>query len=607
MKLSAAALSGLSIAAARQVLSTAVSAEESANEVTTSSNAPPVGSTPAERRSRRYTKTLKQHGQSVAPKSHGHPRHVREQGTKQPKKTKSHDDDIVLLCSTYEGAARGLCVAYCEKKNKCLDVALTSASPQQRQSCHSLKFNFQKITGLEVLPCEEAATSAAPSMSGNTVTPSSPSVPPSVAPTSDQPSRTPSLLPSSAPSEIDEVSPNCENAQVFFGESASNRLGWAVAMSNGYAVAGAARIGRSGAAYVYALDADLAGWSFQAELINPTPSALVTSAFGQAVAIDSATIFVGDYTDFRTGLNQGKAVVFERYDCEDPSSLWNTTVTELYASDASAYGQFGFAVAVSGDVAVIGASSAGAEFAGAAYVFRRLAPGVWEEEQILTPTSTVLQSNALFGSSVAIDDNVIVVGSSLVAGTYSLEGAAFVFEYNAVVDSWEERQKLTASDPQSSLKFGTSLVVGTLFGQFTDDAGKAYVFSRKEANGTWVETTILQEGDLSSGFGRAVDIDDAEENLVVGALFDDDFRGAVYWYHRNHTAGPNKDWILQNTTIRGTQNSEDSSGYEDEAFGSAVAISPNGLNFMVGARKDDQVESNGGATYLYTSCQRQRS
>ena len=83
---------------------------------------------------------------------------------------------------------------------------------------------------------------------------------------------------------------------------------------------------------------------------------------------------------------------------------------KLTASDANARDRFGVSAAVSGDVAVVGAAyddGRGVD-SGSAYVFRRVG-GAWVEEQKLTASDGA--SHDEFGHAVAVSGDVAVVGA----------------------------------------------------------------------------------------------------------------------------------------------------------------------------------------------------
>ena len=104
-----------------------------------------------------------------------------------------------------------------------------------------------------------------------------------------------------------------------------------------------------------------------------------------------------------------------------------TQTQKLTASDAQVGDKFGFSVAISGDVAVVGAfteDSSGSD-AGAAYLFES-SGGVWT--QVAQLTASDAQSGDRFGVSVAVSGGVAVVGAWLENSGGSNAGAAYIFK-----------------------------------------------------------------------------------------------------------------------------------------------------------------------------------
>ncbi|HEX2619367.1 MAG TPA: FG-GAP repeat protein, partial [Phototrophicaceae bacterium] len=127
------------------------------------------------------------------------------------------------------------------------------------------------------------------------------------------------------------------------------------------------------------------------------------------------------------------------------------TPVMLLASDGALNDRFGGAVAVSGNTAVIGAANANGEL-GAAYVFTRNG-NIWTQQQELIASDAAIDD--LFGWSVAISGDVAVVGAF---GKNSNQGAAYVFTRSGT--TWTQQQKLTASDAASGDSFGISVAIG---------------------------------------------------------------------------------------------------------------------------------------------------
>lgn len=90
---------------------------------------------------------------------------------------------------------------------------------------------------------------------------------------------------------------------------------------------------------------------------------------------------------------------------------------KLVPEDGSPHGYFGFSSDIDGDVAVVGATdSAGMPeqgSPGAAYVFERQSTGTWRQVAKLLPLHEEPQGTGAsnFGTSVAVEGNVIVVGT----------------------------------------------------------------------------------------------------------------------------------------------------------------------------------------------------
>lgn len=191
-----------------------------------------------------------------------------------------------------------------------------------------------------------------------------------------------------------------------------------------------------------------------------------------------------------------------------------TELQKLVASDGGHGDQFGASLALDGDVLIAGARSDGP---GSAYVFRCNA-GSWIEEQKLVATNGFL--GELFGQSVAINGNLAIVGAPNSISAWG--GAAYVFRKLGA--SWVQQQKLTANDGQTQAMFGADvavdgdiMVVGSPFTAAGGSGiGAAFVFEWDGA--AWVEQQVLAPNDAdSSWFGLHVTIED--DVIVVGVPF----------------------------------------------------------------------------------------
>ena len=254
--------------------------------------------------------------------------------------------------------------------------------------------------------------------------------------------------------------------------------------------------------------------------------------FGYAVAIAGDTAIIGAYYDDNgNGSDAGAAYVFQRVD-----GAW-TERQKLTATDGAADDQFGLSVAIDGDTAIIGAyldDNGNGVNAGAAYLYQRVG-GVWTELVKLTASDGA--STDWFGVSVAIEGDRALVGANYDDNDRgSGAGAAYVFQ--RMGGTWPLLQKLAAADGAAGDRFGVSVTIDgdyAAVGAFQDDgpaidSGSAYLFQR--AGGGWnqIAKVVADDGAENDYFGRSVAIDGAI--LVVGADRKDSFTGAAYVVER---------------------------------------------------------------------------
>ncbi|MEZ5402008.1 MAG: BACON domain-containing carbohydrate-binding protein [Bryobacteraceae bacterium] len=227
------------------------------------------------------------------------------------------------------------------------------------------------------------------------------------------------------------------------------------------------------------------------------------------------------------------------------SAMFGAVTQQAYlkASNTQALDEFGRAVAISGDTAVVGApeedSNAtgvngtqgdnSAASAGAAYVFVRVA-GTWTQQAYLKASNA--HAGAAFGTSVAISGDTIVVGSPKEKTGGDGTGAAYVFVRSGSV--WTQQATLRASNAEAGDEFGTSVAISgdTIVAGAPDESsnatgvngpnnnnalisGAAYVFVRNGS--TWTQQAYLKASNTGAGdvFGTAVAI--SGESIAVGA------------------------------------------------------------------------------------------
>ena len=171
----------------------------------------------------------------------------------------------------------------------------------------------------------------------------------------------------------------------------------------------------AGAAFVF--EQEGADWRLSDTIVLSEGSE--GDGFGFAVAIDGDFAIISALGDDEIGANAGAAYVFFK---EGPN--W-TLQSKLTANDGAANDAFGFSVAISGDLALIGARGADAQgnSAGAAYLFIRSNTG-WVQLNKLMPFDG--SAGDFFGTSVALNENYAVVGALLANGSEENAGAAYI-------------------------------------------------------------------------------------------------------------------------------------------------------------------------------------
>jgi uncharacterized membrane protein len=303
----------------------------------------------------------------------------------------------------------------------------------------------------------------------------------------------------------------------------------------------------AGAAYVFVRNGT--AWSQQAYL--KASNCQANDYFGFAVAVSGETVVVGslleDSSSNAIDMGQadnnaqdaGAAYVFVRN-----GTTWSQQ-SYLKASNAQDFDWFGYAVAVSGDTALVGASAEDSSSttidmgqadnsyrdAGAVYVFVRGGTG-WSQQAYLKASNA--GGADLFGTAVSLSDSTAVVGAPQEDSTSSeidmgqgnniatSAGAAYVFERSGT--SWSQQAYLKASNTDGFDQFGFSVsvsgdtvVVGASeedsashvidMGQADDSApsaGAAYTFVRSGT--TWGHQSYLKASNAQAGdrFGLKV-------------------------------------------------------------------------------------------------------
>ncbi len=334
-------------------------------------------------------------------------------------------------------------------------------------------------------------------------------------------------------------------------------------------------------------------WSEYQKLVSSDRAS--DDRFGYSVAIDGDYAIIGatgedeDTSGGSTFTTAGAAYIFKH-----TAGVW-IEQQKLVASDRQASDEFGASVAISGEYAIVGANREDhdlmgtntASDAGAAYIFKRTGTAWTQQHKIIAPDRT---SNDQFGYAVALDGNYAVIGAyqhnydTSGGGLADNAGAVYVFQQSG--GSWTQQQKLVAADRAGSDRFGWSVAISgnyiitaadhedhdTSGGSTVTDAGSVYVF--QQVAGVWTQQQKLvasDRGGTSERFGYAVSING--DHIIVSARFEDEDANGANFYSAAGAA-----YIFEQ--VGGTWIEEQKIVHSDRAaddyFGWSVAISQAG-------------------------------
>ena len=332
----------------------------------------------------------------------------------------------------------------------------------------------------------------------------------------------------------------------------------------------------------------------QAKLTASDPE--VDDHFGTSVAISGDVAVIGAATDDDVATNAGSAYVFVR-----SGSSWNQ-IAKLTANDTTTGAFFGQSVAIDGDTIAVGAPEADGAVAGAgaAYVFVRPAGG-WSDG---TEDAKLIASDGAkdhwFGGSVSVSGDTVAVGAYQNAGL--AEGPGAVYVYEKPPEGWSstsEDARLTASDGaiDDELGFAVAISGETLVAGARLDDGAGV--TRAGSAYVFVRPT---GGWADASEDSKLTALDAGVNAGFGFSVDVDEDAILVGSSRDIVDGTDMGsaYFFTRTTTSWTQQQKvtDPAGKAFDDFGQSVSVSGNG--FVVGALRDDGAGLDSGAAHVFS-------
>ncbi|ABX05043.1 MAG TPA: integrin [Herpetosiphon sp.] len=413
----------------------------------------------------------------------------------------------------------------------------------------------------------------------------------------------------------------------------------------------------SGAVYIFVRTGTT--WSQQAYIKASNPD--FNDLFGHSVALSGNTLVVGavnesseatgingNQTD-NSAMNAGAVYVFVR-----SGTTWSQQ-SYLKASNAEAFDQFGWIVALDGNTLAVGANlessnatgvngnqaDNNAVRSGAAYIFVRTGT-TWSQQAYLKASNT--EANDNFAMALDLSGDRLVVGAvnedSAATGINGDQsnndaasaGAAYVFVRSGT--TWSQQAYLKASNTEANDFFGESVTIDdstVAVGAWWEDSsatgvngdqnnnnttfsGAAYVYSFDGMS--WSQQAYIKASntDTENYFGHALVL--RGDRLIVSAYADDSAAIGINGDQQNADAGGSGAafvfarvgtvWSQQHYLKASNTGVEDTFGY---------TMATDGLSLVVGARYEDSnatgIDGNqadnsadlSGAAYVFSLAQ----
>ncbi|MDQ7014333.1 MAG: GC-type dockerin domain-anchored protein [Planctomycetota bacterium] len=304
--------------------------------------------------------------------------------------------------------------------------------------------------------------------------------------------------------------------------------------------------------------------------------------FGNDAAFDNEVLIVGAGvdSDFCNDPNEcatGAALIFRRV-----NGIWFTQAKLQRPFYLDSFNQFGHAVDVDRDTAIVGAS----ESVNGVVIPWDYNGQIWIRQDPLEANDG--EEGDSFGRALAIDEDTIVIGAPGDDDNGPQSGSAYVFTRTGGL--WSQAAKLQPDDPQASAFFGSAVAIqGDLIavgssGPSDSSPGNVYLFTRN--NGTWTQQQQLSPagGQVGDGFGTRVEM--RNDTIVVSALWDP---------HAGTRAGAA--YLFSNASGTWTELAKlvASDASAEQGFGIEIAL--DSQRALIGAYQ--AFNNGGGAAYLY--------
>jgi len=258
------------------------------------------------------------------------------------------------------------------------------------------------------------------------------------------------------------------------------------------------------------------------------------------------------------------------------------SVVKLIASDADTNQFFGSSVAIDNGTAAVGAPDLGH---GSVYTFTGGVTNWTQTQKLVNPAPNGAPD--AFGASIALQNDVLVVGQPNGNPNTDASGQAFV--YRLIGGTWVLQQVLSETNPPFPVSgFGTSvsvsgdtIAVGNPQDPTGPGSGSVSIYTNNGTTWNLQAKVTAPAGTLSAFFGNAVAV--YKNTLLVGAI-EFGISGAAFVFTRTGTT-----WTLQQILTPTT--------HTGAGVGSSVALE--GDTAVVGAPGEPTNGVAGGAAFIF--------
>lgn len=275
-----------------------------------------------------------------------------------------------------------------------------------------------------------------------------------------------------------------------------------------------------------------------------------------------------------------------------PALLFAQMEAKLNASDGAAADEFGSTVAIDDSLLISGSprNNTSVTDCGSAYIFRH--NGIsWTEEQMLTALDAATGDR--FGYSVDIKGNVAIVGAPFDDDLGSNSGSAYIFRFNGF--AWIQEYKLIAFDGNAGDEYGHSVSINdtvAVVGAYRSNNGNpgngaVYVYRYNGISWNQMQKLTAPAAQIDDFFGYSVDLH--KDRIIAGCYQDDDMgvnSGSAFVFQFNGTT-----WVQEQKLLP-------ANGTAGDHFGFSVSI--NDTLALIGAYAKNTAATASGAAYVFS-------